>query len=45
MTNYILTGNLNVEGNMVILGTVYDIKSLGTLVKKLEEGGIKILWN
>jgi malonyl CoA-acyl carrier protein transacylase len=41
MTNYILTGNLNVNGNMVITGTVYDIKSLGTLVKKLEEGGYK----
>jgi len=41
MTNYILTGNLNVNGNMLIAGTVYDIKSLGTLVKKLEEGGYK----
>ena len=41
MTNYILTGNLNVNGNMVITGTVYDIKSLSALVKKLEEGGYK----
>jgi len=41
MTNYILTGNLNVNGDMCINGTVYDIKSLGTLVKKLEEGGYK----
>lgn len=41
MTNYILTGNLNVNGNMVITGNVYDIKSIDALVKKLEEGGYK----
>ncbi|QOR60153.1 hypothetical protein [Bathycoccus sp. RCC716 virus 1] len=41
MVNYILTGNLNVNGNVLITGTVYDIKSLSTLVKKLEEGGYK----
>lgn len=41
MTNYILTGNLNVNGNMLIAGTVYDIKSIDALVKKLEEGGYK----
>jgi hypothetical protein len=41
MTNYILTGNLDVNGDMAIHGTVYDIKSLGALVKKLEEGGYK----
>ena len=33
MVNYILTGNLNVNGNVLITGTVYDIKSLSTLVK------------
>ena len=41
MTNYILTGNLNVNGDMCINGTVYDIKSHDTLVKKLEEGEYK----
>ena len=41
MVNYILNGNLNVNGNVLITGTVYDIKSLSTLVKKLEEGGYK----
>jgi len=41
MTNYILTGNLTVNGDMRINGTVYDIKSHDTLVKKLEEGEYK----
>ena len=41
MVNYILTGNLNVNGNVVVTGTLYDITSLYTLVKKLEEGGYK----
>lgn len=41
MVNYILTGNLNVNGNVVVTGTLYDIRSLSTLVKKLEEGGYK----
>ena len=41
MVNYILTGNLNVNGNVVVTGTLYDIRSLDTLVKKLEEGGYK----
>jgi hypothetical protein len=41
MANYILTGNLNVNGNVVVTGTLYDIRSLDTLVKKLEEGGYK----
>jgi len=41
--NYILTGNLNVGGDAVIAGTVYDIKSLSTLVKLLAQGGYKDL--
>jgi hypothetical protein len=39
--NYILTGNLNVTGDAVIAGTVYDIKSLSTLVKLLAQGDYK----
>ena len=42
-TNYILTGNLNVTGDVVIAGTVYDIKSLSTLVKLLAQGEYKDL--
>ena len=41
--NYILTGNLNVTGDAVIAGTVYDIKSLSTLVKLLARGDYKDL--
>ena len=41
--NYILTGNLNVTGDAVIAGTVYDIKSLSTLVKLLAQGEYKDL--
>jgi len=42
-SNYILTGNLNVGGDVVIAGTVYDVKSLSTLVKLLAKGGYKDL--
>jgi len=42
-SNYILTGNLNVTGDVVIAGTVYDIKSLSTLVKLLAQGEYKDL--
>ena len=41
MANYYLTGNLNVNGNVVVTGTLYDIRSLDTLKKKIEEGGYK----
>ena len=41
MENYILIGNLNVNGNVMITGTVYDVRSLSSLVKKLETGGYK----
>ena len=41
--NYILTGNLNVNGDAVIAGTVYDVKSLTKLVKLLAQGGYKDL--
>jgi len=42
-SNYILTGNINVTGDAVIAGTVYDVKSLSTLVKLLARGGYKNL--
>jgi len=43
MTNYILTGTLTVAGDANICGTVYDVKSLGALVKLLRQGGYKDL--
>ena len=43
MANYILIGNLNVNGNVMITGTVYDVRSLSGLVKQLATGGYKDL--
>ena len=41
MTNYVLCGELTVKGNLLVKGTIYDVKSLNGLVKKLEKGGYK----
>lgn len=41
MANYVLTGSLDVLGDALITGTVYECRSLGALVNKLEKGGYK----
>lgn len=41
MVNYVLCGELNVKGNALIKGTICEVKSLTSLVKKLEKGGYK----
>ena len=41
MANYVLCGELNVKGNLLVKGTICEVKSLSSLVKKLEKGGYK----
>ena len=41
MANYVLSGSLDVTGDVLITGTVYECRSLSALVNKLEEGGYK----
>ena len=41
MTNYILYGELTVNGDVLIKGTVYEANSLSSLVKKIGEDEYK----
>ena len=41
MANYVLCGELNVKGNLLVKGSICEVKSLSSLVKKLEKGGYK----
>lgn len=41
MSNYVLCGELTVNGDVIIRGTVYEVNSLSSLVKKIREGDYK----
>ena len=41
MNNYVVCGKLTIEGDMIVNGTVFNVKSLGGLVKVLEQGSFK----
>lgn len=41
MDNYIVCGKLVVTDNIIIKDTIYDVRNMVSLVKKLEEGGYK----
>ena len=45
MANYVVCGNLTINGDLTVRGTMSDVRNLNSLIKKLEKGGIKILWN
>jgi hypothetical protein len=41
MNNYVLCGKLTVERDVIVNGTVYDVRSLNGLIKVLEQGKFK----
>ena len=41
MSNYVLCGELNISGNALIKGNIYDVRNLSSLVRKLEKGGFR----
>lgn len=41
MNNYVVCGKLTIEGDIIVNGTVFNVKSLGGLVKVLEQGSFK----
>ena len=41
MNNYVLSGELTIENNLTVNGTVYDVRSLDGLIKVLEQGNFK----
>ena len=41
MANYVVCGNLTINGDLTVRGTMSDVRNLSSLIKKLEKGVYK----